>query len=176
MIRTPQVDWCWQLNSQLGKLVLEMGEDASFVTAYPSKKLTVGDGFQEAFNLEQTECYHQLADVLSHSLKGIPEPVLFHIVTHALAAKSYHKTIANKSWLFKTIDADLHLSPLVYVQTEINQALGLILDNDNGFATVLLLSESLKLPDQKSFERYTLIKTNVNTLCSAVGEDVLRFL
>ncbi len=176
MIRTPQVDWCWKLDAHAQKLVLDMGRNDAFVTAYSNKKLTVQEGFEEAFTLEQTESYHHLADVLACNLKGLPEPVLFHMVIHAVAAKSYHKTIANKSWLFEAGDGELHHSPLVYIQTSVDKALGFVLSMEGGFATLLLLSETLTLPDQKSYERYTLIKTNINTLCSAVGEDVLSFL
>lgn len=176
MIRTPQMDWQWCYNSAQDRLVLSSNEDVVLVTAYAGKQLIVKNDFNEAFNLAQSEAYHELADTVSQSIKNIPEPALFHIVIHAIAATTFHKSVANKSWFFTSSDDGLHTTPLVYLHSQTDSGLALVLEKRAGFATLLLLSDSLAVPEQKPFARYHVIKTNVNTLNSAVGDDLITHL
>ncbi|MCY7293901.1 cell division protein ZapC domain-containing protein [Alteromonas sp. a30] len=176
MIRTPQMDWHWCFNTAQDKLVLADDADTVLTSAYSSKQLIVKPGFNEAFNLAQSEAYHELADIVSQCVKNVPEPVLFQIVVHAIAANTFHKSVANKSWLFIPADAALHTTPLVFLHSQTDRGLALVLEKSAGFATLLLLSAALAVPEQKSFARYHVIKTNINTLNSAVGDDLITYL
>ncbi len=164
MIRSPLPNWQWRYLPKNDCLALELASDDIFMTAYQSKQLTIKPEFCQTITLEQAAEYHGFAEKLCHAFPKISEPVIFQMVIHAVAAKNFHKVIANKSWLFKTIDDALPITPVVSLQTEIDNGIGLVLEIEAGFATLMLLSEQLEIPDHKGFKQCSLIKTNVNTL------------
>lgn len=184
MIRSPMPHWQWRHIADNDRLVLELElaqaqvpvPDDIFVTAYKSKQLATKTGLQEAFNVEHTEQYYRFGELISSVLPELPEAVVFHMVVHAVAASFFHKSIGNKSWLFKTHMHVLPLTPLVSIETAQDKAVALVLENNNGFATIMLLSEHLEVPDNKPFSRYSLIKCNVNVLEPVVGEDAMALI
>ena len=172
MIRSPLPEWQWRYLPENDRLALQLAPDELFITAYQGKKLTITKEFCQSITLEQTGEYHDFASDLTQSFTDLPEPVIFHMVVHAVAARNFHKSIANKSWLFKTMDDALLLPPVVSLQTEMDEGIALTLENEGGFATLMLLSEQLQINAGKSFNRYDLIKTNVNTLSSSVSPEL----
>lgn len=176
MIRSPLPTWQWKYIPETGHLSLQLTPDETFVTAFQARQLADKQGICEAFSVEQTESYYQFAEQISSMLPSLPEAVLFHIAVHAVAASHYHKSIGNKSWLFKAPMDSLPLTPLVLIETSMDKSLALILDSAQGFATIMLLSEQLQVPENKPYKRYNLIKCNSNLLSPVVGDDAMQLL
>lgn len=164
MIRSPLPNWQWRYMSETDRLGLMLAPDDIFLTSYEAKKLTIPRSFSQPITMDETGDYHEFADILQQILPELSEPLIFHIVVHAVAAKHFHKSIANKSWLLKKQEPAGPLMPVVSVETELEQAIALILEEEGGFATLMLLSEGLKLNESKELERFQLIKTSTCTL------------
>lgn len=164
MIRPPSPNWQWRYLPEHDCLALALAPDDVLTTVYKGKQLTIKNDFCQLITLEQTGEYHEFAESLYQAFPDIQEPMLFQMLIHALAAKHFHKSIANKSWLFKAVDEGMLITPLVSFQTDFDEGIALVLEIDNDFATIMLLSEQLQVAESKDFARYSLIKTNVNTL------------
>lgn len=191
----PASDWQWQFEPDKEQLILHTSQHAPFVTAFKNKQLILNGAMQEPFTVEHTEAFHGFFDVLQRGFQGclnsVPEPVLWHICIHAVAARFYHKAVANKSYWFTKSEAkqashhlfDSELSPPVSQlaafdtqysakSAESTTGCGLLLQTDGSFANVLLLSPLLPISEDKTLARYTALNTHINTLRDASMEEL----
>lgn len=101
---SPYADWRWQFIPDKQQLILHTKQQTPFVTAFKNKQLMLNTAMEEPFTLEQTAVFHEFADALQPCMACFPEPTLWHICIHAVAARFYHKTVANKSYWFTKND------------------------------------------------------------------------
>ena len=175
---SPTAAWQWQFIPDQQQFVLHTQQQAPFVTAFKNKQLILNTATNEPFTLEQTAVFHEFSELLQHRMAGFPEPVLWHICIHAVAARFYHKAVANKSYWFCKDDtlpdsvtgcyansyvehyANHYISPLVAFGTQWSQSsekqmgCGLVLSCDGSFATLLLLSKTLDVTRDKRTPLY----------------------
>lgn len=186
----PEAGWQWQFIPDKQQFILHTKHQEPFVTAFKTKQLMLNNAMTEPFTLEHTAAFHEFSELLQHRMAGVPEPVLWHICIHAIAARFYHKAVVNKSYWFVKNEAQPealscsyathNFSPLVAFDTQLGQCFetpsgcGLILSRDGSFATLLLLSSSLDVTSDKRLPRYTALKTHQNTLRDASLEELAR--
>jgi|GEM_PF-4567057 len=197
---SPNADWRWQFIPDKQQLILHTKQQTPFVTAFKNKQLILNTVMDEPFTLEQTAVFHEFADALQPVMACFPELVLWHICIHAVAARFYHKTVANKSYWFTrndeltesrelsfasgyvgcagyvsalaAFDTQLSMRSAEGEPSESQTGCGLILSRDGSFATLLLLSPTLDVTSDKTLPRYTALKTHCNTLRDASLEEL----
>lgn len=166
-IPVPQPQWCWSYTSAKEFLVLQCADDLHLTTAYKGKHLAAEykPELNCYFNLEHTETYFDMVDRVSKVLPNLPVSMAFEICVNAVAAKHLHKSIANKSWLLVPNNTGQPITCMVTIRSRVDKAVAMILQQDSGFATVMLLSEAMHFSDeQRSMSRYQILKVNVNLL------------
>lgn len=159
---TPTTQWYWFCDEQ--QLMLSLGDELCFKTAYGSKHCLNLPKQPIAFSLEDYNCYLSLAASIEDSGLVLSTPKLTEVVLNAVAAQSFHKPVALKSWYFDEQGYSGSYHQLAKLENTFGRADVLILHHEVEVVTVMVLSESLPISDHKSLSQFSVVKVARNRL------------
>jgi cell division protein ZapC len=159
---TPTTQWYWFCEEQ--QLMLSLGDELCFQTAYGNKHCLNLPAKPLAFSLEDYNCYLSLAASIEESGLALSTAQLTEVVLNAVAALSFHKPVALKSWYFDEQGHCGSYHQLAKLENAYGSADVLILHHDSDVVTVMILSENLAISTQKNLTQFNLVKVARNRL------------
>tara|TARA_R110000868_G_scaffold149511_1_gene371956 strand:- start:612 stop:1139 length:528 start_codon:yes stop_codon:yes gene_type:complete len=167
----PKTDWYWFCDQQ--HLMLSLGQNLQFKTAYSCNRLINAPSDKQWFNVDDSAHYSAIADRLLMSHLNLGGAELTQIVINAVAALVFHKPVALRSWYFieqTHYGVSHHLASL-----ENDQGKGdvLLLEHDSNVATCMVISNSLELNSDKQLGQFELIKVMKNRLIPFIADSVV---
>ena len=164
----PKADWYWFCEQQ--SLMLSLGANLQFKTAYSNKHLLHRPDGKQWFSLEDTARYHALAEQLKASGLAVSGAELSQILINAVAAQGFHKPVTLRSWYF----AEQPHFGVVHQLASLENALGkghvLVLEQDANVANCMVISKCLSLHDDKKLAQFELIRVMKNRLVPFIAQ------
>lgn len=164
-------DWYWFFDQETKTLRLDMAQYV-FVSACMVKKLLpqatqyfIDENKSAPFNVDDTQIYTEFYAYLEDELH-LSEAQCVQISLNALAHIKYTVIGQPKSWYFTPVNvnqlniANIQTRSLVKLNTQLDQADFLVLDNQNDFSVVMLLSAKIALTEHKILKQFDIIKVS----------------
>ncbi len=159
MLIKPGKDWQWNFCHTQNRLLLELGAEMVFVSAFCQKELVADALVAETFSIEQSEDFYLYVERIEQQLT-LPEQMVNHIALNAVTAKSFYKPLMPKSWFFNT--ATSVSSALVGNIVQLESCYGcrhyLIIESNTKASTLLLIERTHQLDANKELSQFSLIK------------------
>jgi len=155
----PSKDWQWNFCHDKNRLLMDLGDDMVFVSAFKKSQL-VNDAFTNSrFSIEQTQDFTSMMEKLDGQLP-VPDDFICQIVLNAVAAKSYYKPLMPKSWFFNTAHSvsSAQAGKIVKLQSSIEARHYLVVESSSSASTLLLIESSHQLDQMKSISQFGLIR------------------
>jgi len=165
---SPKSNWYWYTQQQ--KLCVSLGDDLEFVTAFSLPMLLNTPKEPMLFSLENSACYLSLADKLQRSDLRRSPAQMTQILLNATAALTFHKPLSPKSWFFSAQDTFGAHKQLAFLENEYGKGVVLVISEEYGAITCMLLSDSLQLNQHKSLVQFQLIKVMANRLSPYISD------
>jgi cell division protein ZapC len=158
----PKADWYWFCDGP--HLMLSLGQNLQFKTAYLVNRLINTPVNKQWFNLEDTGHYSNLTEQLEACHLNISSAELTQILINGVAALAFHKPVALRSWYFAEQSNFGTLHQLASLENDQGKGDVLVLEQDNNVATCMLISKSFSLNSDKQLNQFELIKVMKNRL------------
>lgn len=169
----PSGRWQWYIDSDSGHLALALDNDLHCITAYKAKHLSPGAVFPMPFSVEHTEQFYAFTQVVETS--QCSEAQCAHIVLNAVAATSFHKPVALKSWFYQPfVHGGAAPTGLSELFTESDKAVVLIVEQDASRSTCMVVDGPLRISDDKTLSPFTLVNVCNDRLHPFVGQSETR--
>ncbi|WP_340678109.1 cell division protein ZapC domain-containing protein [Paraglaciecola sp.] len=167
----PKADWYWYCDGQ--HLMLSLGQNLQFKTAYLPNRLINTPINKQWFNLEDTGHYSNLAEQLEACPLNLSSAELTQILINGVAALAFHKPVTLRSWYFTEQTHFGSNHQLASLENDIGKGEVLILEQDHNVATCMVISKSLSLHSDKQLNQFELIKVMKNRLIPFVSHSIL---
>lgn len=164
----PKADWYW-FCEQHG-LMLSLGANLQFKTAYSHKQLLQQPEDKQWFSLEDTARYNTLAEQLIASGLHVSGAELSQILINAVAALAFHKPVMLRSWYFAEQSHFGAVHQLASLENAIGKGHVLVLEQDANVANCMVISKFLSLHDDKKLAQFELIKVMKNRLVPFISQ------
>ena len=166
----PKTDWYWYCDKQ--HLMLSLGQNLQFKTAYLSHRLLNAPTDKQWFSVEDSAHYSFLADHLQSCRLNVSGAELTQILINAVAALVFHKPVALRSWYFAEQTHSGAIHQLASLENDKGKGDVLLLEQNANAATCMVISKSLTLDCDKQLNQFELIKVMKNRLVPFISHTV----
>ncbi|MER2493001.1 cell division protein ZapC domain-containing protein [Catenovulum sediminis] len=159
-----KADWYWFYDLDSHTMRLNM-TDFVFVTACKASKLIPSAKQTVAFSVADNQSYTEFYSIVEEQL-AVSEAICAQIALNAVAQKKFMRPEQPKSWYFleqHKLKRNL-FDQVVMLKSEMQQGIFLIIDENNEFASVMLLSANMKLDERKTLKQFECIKVLQNRI------------
>lgn len=155
--------------------MVELESGMRFQTAYHGSHLAQTQ-LDAPFCIEHSQLFVDLVDVIQDS--GIPFTAtqIQQVALNGTAAHFFHKSVAHKSWLFDSFNANVEQDSmrLGWLLSGSESALVMSFHQDGACLNCLNLSDSFTLTNGKSYGQFALLKVHSDRLFPLDNLDELE--
>ncbi|GAB2675641.1 cell division protein ZapC domain-containing protein [Aliiglaciecola aliphaticivorans] len=154
----PSGHWKWFIDKQSHFLMIEMDAGLSFQTAYLDSQLKlIPENLY--FEIQHSQHYIESLEAINDSNVPFENSVKTQIALNATAAKSFHKPVLNKSWLYSKHPYSLqgNEQQLAWLTCNGESYLMLTLSAEGNSVLCLNLSDDFQTSDNKIHRQFSLI-------------------
>lgn len=165
MLLMPRGDWHWKFNHEHEVLGIHLGEELEFLTPYGERLLIPDAMYDTIFRVDHAAFYTQIIGLLKKQF-DLPDPLFVQTALNATALHFKLNPQMPKSWFFKISDVCVlsDVGRVYELHTAEDKVCGLVVDQSDQAAQVMLLSEACRLHNGKTIRRFDTIKVMLDRL------------
>lgn len=150
--------WNWYACHTNKCLMLDLGDEMEFCTAFKLRLLTDDVLLNPRFNLRDAEFYQQVSTYLT-SFELWNGAQICQIAINATAAKFYLKPVLTKSWFFKSYSGSVpSTEAIVLLHSKAATGQFLIVDHNEQASLCLNLEGNFQLDENLSLQQFEVIR------------------
>ena len=159
MLLQPGENWKWWFDQEEDRLMLDLGDEMTFSTAYQSKELVNAAQESQNFSIEDARLYSSLLDTFPKKELSVPECV--QIALNGVAVAKFYRPMMPQSWFFqqqtKHHENTLSQGQRILLQTAQRSAPFMLVET-NDLASICMALESIQLSESRTLQQCEVIK------------------